>query len=74
MLSLFYLAQVLHVLIFHACTPRPDDLYDLHDLYDLFPLHLELPGRADRFLMICGMIYLAHVVGWEPYNLHDLQL
>ena len=30
---------------------------------------LDLPGRADR-LLIC--IDLAHVDGWESYNLHDL--
>ena len=51
-------------------TSRTDDLYDLHDLYDLFQLHdLDLPGKADRLSILCD---LAHVAGWEPYNLHDL--
>ena len=53
-----------------TCTPQTDDLCDLHDLYDLFQLHdLDLPGKADRLSILCD---LAHVAGWEPYNLHDL--
>ena len=38
---------------------------------DRFPLHnLDLPGGADILLMCVND--LAHVAGWEPYNLHYL--
>ena len=54
--------ELLIAVFFLECfTPRTDNRFLLHDLdiskhLDLFPILYDL----------------AHVAGWEPYNLHDL--
>ena len=50
--------------------PRTDDLYDLFPLDDL-----DLSGQIDQSLIYTRYdLHVAYVVGWEPYNLHDLPL